>query len=49
LVEEVSFLAHAMNKNEFIVNTLECEYAIAPVLKLPRKIVGYVTCTNSSQ
>jgi hypothetical protein len=49
LVEEVSFLVYVMNENGHIVNTIEREHIIAPVLKPPRKIVGYVACTDTSQ
>jgi hypothetical protein len=37
LVEEVSFLVYVMNENGHVVNTIEQEHTVAPVLKLPRK------------
>jgi hypothetical protein len=49
LVEEVSFLVYLMNENGHIVNTIEQEHTVAPMLKLPRKIDGYVACTDTSQ
>jgi hypothetical protein len=48
-VEEVSFLVYVINENEHVVNTLEQDHPIAPVLELPKKIVGYVACTDTSQ
>jgi hypothetical protein len=41
LVEEVSFLVYLMNNNGHVVNTIEQEHTVAPVLKLPIEIVGY--------
>jgi hypothetical protein len=50
LVEEVLFLVYVMNKNGLVVNTLEQENTVAPVLKRPRKkIIGYVACTYTLQ
>jgi hypothetical protein len=46
--EEVSFLVHGPSKNGLIVNTIEQEHTIAPVLKLPVEIIGYVACTDTS-
>jgi hypothetical protein len=40
LVEEVSFLAHVMNKNGLVTRTLEQERTITPVLRLSMKIMG---------
>jgi hypothetical protein len=42
LIEGVSFLVHAMNKNGLVVDTLERKHTIAPMLKLSMQIVGYV-------
>jgi hypothetical protein len=42
-------LVHVMNKNGFIVNTLEREHTIAPVLKLLVEIIVYVACTDTSR
>ncbi len=42
-------LVHVMNKNGFIVNTLEREHTIAPMLKLAMEIVGYGACTDTSR
>jgi len=49
LVEEVSFLVYVMNENGHIVNMIEQEHTVAPVLKTPKKIVGHVACTDTSQ
>jgi hypothetical protein len=44
LVEEVSLLVYVMNKNGHVVNTIERQHTIAPVLKLLVEIIGYVAC-----
>jgi hypothetical protein len=49
LVKEVSFLVYVMNENGHVVNTIEQEQTVAPVLILPRKIIGYVVCTDTSR
>jgi hypothetical protein len=46
----VSVILGLCNEQEWIiVNTLEHEHAIAPVIKLPIEIIGYVACTDTSQ
>jgi hypothetical protein len=37
------------DKNGHVVNTIEREHTIAPVLKLPVEIIGYVACTSTSR
>jgi hypothetical protein len=44
----MSFLVPRLNKNGLVVNMIEQEHIVAPVLKLPKKIVGYVACTDTS-
>jgi hypothetical protein len=40
LVEEVSFLVYVINENGHVVNTIEREHTIAPVIKLLVEIIG---------
>jgi hypothetical protein len=46
--EEVLLLVYVMNENGHVVNTIDREHIIAPVLKLPVEIIGYVACTYTS-
>jgi len=45
----VSFLVYVMNENGHVVNTIERKHTIAPVLKLPIEVIGYVVCTDTSR
>jgi hypothetical protein len=42
-------LVYVMNENGHVVNAIEQEHTVALVLILPRKIIGYVACTDASQ